>query len=338
MKMKTEKKVIYISGVCSITHLLYVSSYIFYSYKNKNDYVILVEKYNGFLNRKDIPDEETEKWLGKAYFVSKKLDIKEFYRIPGVSKKSEVEHIYIGSVGIKPFIVTKFKLFRHDIKNTVIDEGLSFGSGFISKISSLRRERSINLVHALMVSFIEVTFKRKLLVDKKWQLYSNYKINPVMAEFIKAKNVPFKYGDEYILFLSQPWVELGVMKESKYLELLRNIKMTLESHCLKLLIKPHPSELLNRYTDNCYDIYKDDSPIELSFDSINCIGLVGFNSTGLINISALYSVPIFRLHTEEMSSLNLSLKQEHILNEFSGPSRNINELACWVKRIRNGTN
>jgi hypothetical protein len=100
-----------------------------------------------------------------------------------------------------------------------------------------------------------------------------------------------------ILFLSGPFVELGIIDKQTYLSIINAVRDHFQSISLRnnFIIKPHPVEKTDKY--NGYMICDFDGPVEAIFGAyranITCV--VGINSTALIYASKLFDLPSYRI-------------------------------------------
>lgn len=305
--------VIYISGVLNESHLVYVASFID-QIKNEGNFnfEIYYENNSRFLSKAKINSSIIEKWLGKVTYVKPGKSIRVGYR-------KEIFHLFIGSVGIKPVLLMRKNNITCKISNIVIDEGIGSVSDIHTMHKVYMRERKINSFRAYLYAFLYIYLKRGILAKQIWRLFDGLKPNQKIMDFIKAKSVPLKYeNNSYLLLLTQPWVKLGVLTEHEYKDYITNIICEANALELKLIVKPHPSENFQLYQELGLNVIDTLTPVELCFDCDNCLAVIGFNSTSLILLNAIYNTPAFRLSFEKLDRVvSCSPLQECLFNKYA---------------------
>ncbi|QOV62488.1 polysialyltransferase family glycosyltransferase [Kosakonia pseudosacchari] len=305
--------VIYISGVLNESHLVYVASFI-HKIKNESNFnfEIYYENNLRFLTNTKINTNIIEKWLGKVTYVKPGKGVRAGYR-------KEILHLFIGSVGIKPALSMRKKNITCKISNIVIDEGIGSVSDIHTMQKVYMRERKINHFKAYLHALVYLYLKRGILAKQIWRLFDGLKPNQQIIEFIKAKSVPLRYENtSYLLLLTQPWVKLGVITEDEYIDYLRNIISEANTLELKLIVKPHPSEDFQLYENLGLKVIDTLTPVELCFDFANCVAVIGFNSTSLILLNAIYNTPAFRLSFEKLDRVvRCSHLQECLFKKYA---------------------
>ncbi|MEQ4451541.1 polysialyltransferase family glycosyltransferase [Kosakonia sp. YIM B13605] len=311
--------VIYISGVLNESHLVYVASFI-NKIKNEGNFnfAIYYENNSRFLSSAKIHTSIIEKWLGKVNYVKPGKSIRAGYR-------KEILHLFIGSVGIKPVLLMRKSNITCKISNIVIDEGIGSASDIHTMQKVYMRERKINSFKAYLYAFIYFYLKRGVLAKQTWRLFDGLKPNQQIMDFIKAKSVPIKYDNtSYMLLLTQPWVKLGILTEDEYKDYISNIISEANALKLKLIVKPHPSEDFQLYENLGLNVIDTLTPVELCFDFDNCFAVIGFNSTSLILLNAIYNTPAFRLSFEKIDSVvSCSRLQESLFNKYTSQRMSI---------------
>lgn len=127
-------------------------------------------------------------------------------------------------------------------------------------------------------------------------------INDDIKKQFKDELITFKnqyFGKKIVLFLSQPWSETGQLsheQENKVLESVINVSNNRES---VLLIKPHPRESLDKFSDIKAHILDEKLPAEFFLSALdeNCL-VIGYNSTALLNAAVIFglrTISVFKL-------------------------------------------
>lgn len=305
--------IIFVSGVINESHLVYVASYIEKIKVQYNLNFKIYYEYNfRFLSDQKIDTSIVEKWLGQVTYIKHGSCVRTGFRC-------RIIHLFIGSVGIKPIIQMRLRNLFSKITNVVIDEGI----GSVSDINTMKnvyvRERNLSQLQAYLYAFIYLYVKRGFLAKNIWRLFNGITPNEKLMHFIKKKCEPLKVeNSSYVLLLTQPWVKLGVLTEREYHDYVLDLIKHVTDANLKLVVKPHPSEDIFLYESLKLNLIRCKTPIELCFDHVYCKSVIGFNSTSLILLNAIYNVPTYRLRYGKLEDIvTFSPQQESLFNKYS---------------------
>ena len=124
------------------------------------------------------------------------------------------------------------------------------------------------------------------------------------------------------LYISQPCVELGLLDENQYREILSRIREVFAKQGIDFLIKPHPSESTSKFSE--FTICTNNCPAEALLsahqDYLTCV--VGTTSTSLIVAKRLFGIRAYAVHHPLLESKRRKQKDGPIaqmLNEDTIP-------------------
>jgi hypothetical protein len=118
------------------------------------------------------------------------------------------------------------------------------------------------------------------------------------------------------VFLTQPWVDLGLVSEERYLRHLDETADVLGARGLSLVIRPHPAEPARRYAGR--PVLDTDIPAELDRAVVSAEVALGADSTALLDVAALWGTRSLRVTMTELDGLarGLSADQRALLDTF----------------------
>ena len=121
------------------------------------------------------------------------------------------------------------------------------------------------------------------------------------------------------VFLCQPWVDLGLMEERRYLDHLGDVAAACASAGLHFRVRPHPAEDRARYRD--FEVTTARGPGELDPQVAGAAVVLGTSSTALLNVASLYGTPALRVAMPELAHLDtrLSRRQRSLLDAYLPP-------------------
>lgn len=321
-------EITYVSGALNESHLIYIASFINSinaNSDNKSELTIYFEQNHRFLTKDILSEEIIYKWLGDVICCKKN-------NIPKSMKFQKITHIHIASVGIKPMLLMRIMNPFSQISNVIVDEGIGSESDFLSISKTYQRERHITILKAHWLAVNYLFIKRRLLCNSIWKLFTNNQPNKYIANFIKSRNIPLKMGGGYVLLLTQPWVKLGVLGAEQYNEYIQDVINICREYDISIILKPHPSEDVDAYKHFSLPIMKSIHPIEINVDPGACKAVIGFNSTALILLNAIYDMPSYRLKHEKLDSvLKISPMQEALFSKFTSKKMCISEICKSIK-------
>jgi hypothetical protein len=121
------------------------------------------------------------------------------------------------------------------------------------------------------------------------------------------------------VYLTQPWVELGLVTEHAFGEHLRQVAQACADAGLELAVRPHPAERGGRYA--VWHELGRDRPAELDPAVLAAAVVIGTDSTALLNLAAVLGRPALRVSLPQLRHLEngLGIRQRALLDTFLPP-------------------
>ncbi|HWC23318.1 MAG TPA: hypothetical protein VG502_13550 [Flexivirga sp.] len=260
------------------------------------------------------------RFLGKAYVGSD--DIRRFLALPGGARLRIVDtvaaladvpdepltYLSVGAPGIKAWLTLRRAAPRRPIRTVVTDEGIGTYGDWRTRRAAWRRQgirEPWTTTRALAVegAVRGLTSTRFAMYDAQHE----YAVEPrIRAEF--GSHVGDQRPnplDDRVVFLSSPWVEIGVLDETAYLRHIEAIGVAARRRGKRLVVCPHPAEDRARYRD--FETLAGDLPAELNPDVVGASGAIGGTSTALLNLAALHGMATTRVVTPGLEHLETAL-------------------------------
>lgn len=227
----------------------------------------------------------------------------------------------VGAVGIKPWVrLRQTHPFRR-FPVIIIDEGIGTYGSWSSRRQAYRRQGGSEPWSTIRTTAVEGA--TALLGTSRWPLHlvsnGGWALNkPVADEFRRLAPEPC-VGNR-VVFLSQPWPELGVVDESAYRAHVDEIREATLTAGLEFAILPHPGEDPARYDKQ--DLVDSLAMAELNPEVLGAKLIVGASSTALLNVAAIHHVPAWRLGMPELDELDrrLAPRQASLLAHYASPA------------------
>lgn len=200
----------------------------------------------------------------------------------------------------------------------VADEGIgSYGSWVTRRDAYVRQggEPRVSAARAVVVSAANA-----VLPDVRWTLYRRDRTSWFFNAEIAAEFRRRVEGDapppRTAVYLTQPWVDLGLVSEQQYAAHLREVSAACDRAGLRLVVRPHPRERLRPYAD--LPTIPTDRPAEIDRAVVDAAVVLGANSTALLNVRAIHRSPVARVRLPELAGLDarLGARQRSLLDAF----------------------
>lgn len=320
-----------LSGVRSVTHLLYAASWLrdLLGHAGRAGTpveVVVLDVGSGF-GRARVGEDDVRRYLP----VHPRLTVTTTVRDEHWSA-SGVERVLlsIGAPGTRAWarLVAAGRGRRPRV--VVVDEGLgSFGTVRSRRDAYARQGASVarSTVRATVVGL-----GARLLTDVHWSLYertgAGWVVRDEVAGEFRAALEGAPPTRERVVYLTQPWPDVGVMSESAYLDHLRAVRDQCAAAGVELALRPHPSEDLGRYGG--FVLVGGSVPAELDREVVGAAAVIGSNSTALLNLSAVHGTPAVRVTAPELQPLEAALtdRQRSLLDTFLPPAVGVPGLAA----------
>jgi hypothetical protein len=218
----------------------------------------------------------------------------------------------------------------------VIDEGIGSFGDVRSRQAAYRRQGG-SAAHTAVRTAV-VTSAGRLLTDVKWSLYERVGGGWVVREEVAGEFRRRLTGSSpppgRAVYATQPWPDIGVMSQASYLAHLRAVGEQCAAVGMSFALWPHPSEHLDRYGE--FDLVAGSAPAELTREVAEASVVIGSNSTALLNLSAVHGTPAIRVTAPELRRLEAALSpaQRALLDTFLPPPVPVAELRARLDAVR----
>lgn len=253
------------------------------------------------------------------------------YRWDGAKAPRSSNHwlLSTGAVGIKPWLRLTAKHPFKRLTVVVIDEGLGTYGNWKSRHDATLRQGGKDPQAALRTTAVEGA--TRLLTHIRWPLHvqtspGRWALNkPVADEFRRIAPAPDRSSDR-VVFLTQPWPEVGVISEVRYAAHVEYVARAVKSAGLDFVVAPHPGEPAGRYAR--YETTPTSTLAECNPLVLGAKAIVGASSTAMLNVAAIHGVPALRVGTQDLSRLDYEMapNQRSLLGQYAAPSVTAAEL------------
>lgn len=226
-------------------------------------------------------------------------------------------YVAVGAPGVKTVGRLARQLATRQIDVVVVDEGIgTYGTVATRRAARLReggREPMIT------VKALGAELARRLVRPERWPMYrkapTGWTVNEVVAEEFRRHHETAETTDE-VVFLSQPWVELGLVSADRYVEHLRRVATSSEALGARFVLRLHPVEGSERYEG--FEIMAGSHPAELDPRVVNARAVLGDTSTALLNVASVFETPALRILGPVTAQLDAGLgpDQRSLLRAF----------------------
>lgn len=313
-----------VSGVRNRTHVVYVASWLRHAVAAPRDttggQATLVE-INGAGR---IADE-----IARDDSLLADIDVRLVEHHPATSG----QHFFvsIGSPGTRAWARFRSSPSAWPLRTVVVDEGIGSYGTVATKRAAMRREGSRE-PWATVRAWAGVA-ARRVLPDESWRLYERsgdrWAVNDaVAAEFRRAS--PTREFRDRVVFLTQPWVDHRLIRESDYLAHLTDVAARVRRAGAEFVIRPHPTEPAGRY--DAFHVLESVLPAELDPDVLGARLVLGETSTALLNLAAVHGLPAARVigPLADIGSIALSDSQATLFTQFVPRSLTLDEIDAVV--------
>ena len=230
-----------------------------------------------------------------------------------------ITYVSVGALGIKPWIALRRGKIFQLIHTVVTDEGVGTYGDWRTHRDAWRRQ-GVREPWTTVRALAGETAARTLTTTR-WAMYDErraWALHPQIAqEFRRHVGAvrPDPTGDR-VLFLSSPWVELGLLSAERYLAHVRAVRARVVGDGKQLIIRPHPSEDRSRYAE--FEMIEGELPAEVDPQVVAAAAVIGGASTALLNLVALYDLPAMRVVTPGLEYLEskLGVRQRALLTHY----------------------
>ncbi|MGO4600062.1 hypothetical protein [Terrabacter sp. 2RAF25] len=306
-----------LTGVRSVTHLVYAASWLRHHVEQVDGVVevVVLDVGAGFGHAR-VGEPEVRAYLPDDPRLRVETVVREdHWRVP---RQVDLTLLSIGLPGTRAWTRLVLAGRGRRPRVVVVDEGIgSFGNLRSRRDAYLRQGGGAlrTLVRAGVVSAAGT-----VLTDLHWSLYepqgSRWVVREVVAAEFRRRLSGTAPSRARAVYLTQPWPDLGVMSEASYLDHLEAVREQCAAAGIGLVLRPHPSEDLARYGG--FEVVPGVAPAELAREVVGSRVVIGSNSTALLNLSAVHGTPGLRVTAPELIPLETALthRQRTLLDTF----------------------
>lgn len=205
----------------------------------------------------------------------------------------------------------------------VVDEGIGSYGNWRSRRAAYLRRPGGNEPRATLRA-LAVAGANAVLPDVRWSLYQRQGRSWRVCEAV-ANEFRLHLDDQAVdvptaIYLTQPWVELGVMTQADHERHVVDLRAACEKAGLRFGIRPHPLDDPSRYVDQW--VLSERSAAEFDRRIATAALVIGANSTALLNIRAIHGTRVLRVFAPGASVLDrtLSRRQLSLLDAILPPA------------------
>ncbi|WP_374968547.1 hypothetical protein [Terrabacter sp. BE26] len=306
-----------LSGVRSVTHLVYAASWLRHHVAQVEGtvQVVVLDVGAGFgLARVDEHQVRALRPDHPRLLVETEVR-EEHWRVPhGV----DLVLLSIGLPGTRAWTRLVLAGRGRRPRVVVVDEGIGSFGDLRSRREAYRRQGGSALRSVVRAGVVSAG--GRLLTDLHWSLYQrttgSWVVREEVAREFRTRLSGPSPTSPRAVYLTQPWPDLGVMSEASYLQHLQAVRDQCAAAGLDLVVRPHPSEHLDRYAG--FQLVEGSAPAELAREVVGSRVVIGSNSTALLNLAAVHQTPAIRVTAPELATLETALtsRQRSLLDAF----------------------
>lgn len=284
-----------ITGVRSKTHLVHIAAYIRRELDSATGELDVAHIGGGrFLARSSVTPDDVRRLLPDhpRLRLSFPKGADRWHH-----EAADLTYIAVGAPGIKPWIRLRRDAPLRPIHVVVTDEGIGTYGDWRTRRDALARQgahepwRTVRPL-AIRAADRGLTGERFAMYDKASEWALDEAIASEFRRLVPAAAVPGEPSDR-VVFLSQPWVDLGILRRDAHLAHVAEIADAVGAQGLRLAVRPHPAQDSSIYAG--YEVLDEAFTAEADPSIVHAAGVVGGTSTALLNLAALYRLPAARL-------------------------------------------
>ncbi|MBB2985446.1 polysialyltransferase family glycosyltransferase [Terracoccus luteus] len=316
-----------LTGVQSLTHLVYASSYLRRRLKKDKDIEgirLLVLPTDEL--RASFGDNEIRGLLPRDERLSVVMadPTSSWWRTVG----PDCVLLSIGAPGTRALSRLLQSRWGRKPLVVVVDEGLGSYGNLRSRRAAYLRKGGAE--PRATVRAAAVAAANAVVPDVRWSLYERRRKGWVVHEKVAAEFR--RHLDDQrlerptVVYLTQPWVELGAMTPDEHARHVYDLRTACEDAGYALGIRPHPRDDPARYGDAW--IMTKRSAAEFDRRIARADLLIGANSTAMLNIRAIHGTRVLRVTTPGLTRLDatLSARQHSLLDALLPPAVTVAEV------------
>lgn len=303
-----------LAGVRSATHLVHAGGWLRHLLAHEDvDVVVDYLGSGSFLGRDNVAEEHVRAFLPSGPRVRlRPVGTPDHGRpVPGERRVL----LSVGAPGIKPFLrLVARERTRPEV--VVVDEGIGTYGDWRTRRDAWRRQGGREPWPTVRAA--AVSSAARVLTDRRWALYekvgTTWRVVPEVAAAFTSVDLPAE--EPTAVYLTQPWVEMGLLGEDAYRSHLQDVAAASEAAGLAFAVRPHPAEAGGRHT--AWRELPRDLPAELDPQVLAAAVVLGTDSTALLNLAAVHAKRALRVSMPELGHLESALgpDQRSLLDAF----------------------
>jgi hypothetical protein len=306
-----------LTGVRSVTHLVYAASWLRHHVAQVEGVVqvVVLDVGSGFGHAR-VGEEDVRAYLPEHPRLVVETEVRPgHWRAP---REVDLTLLSIGLPGTRAWTRLVVAGRGRRPKVVVVDEGIGSFGNVRSRRDAYRRQGGGAL--RTLVRAGVVSAGGAVLTDVHWSLYEHGRDGWTVREDVAAEFRRRLSGTSpsaaRAVYLTQPWPDIGVMSEATYLAHLVAVREQCAAAGIGLVLRPHPSEDLERYAG--FEVVPGAAPAELAREVVDSRVVIGSNSTALLNLAAVHGTPALRVTAPELAPLEAALtrRQRALLGTF----------------------
>ncbi|WP_353950852.1 hypothetical protein V6K52_14580 [Knoellia sp. S7-12] len=305
----------------SATHLVHAGSYLRHLLGHTSGEVVVDYLGSGaFLGRDNVRQEHVTAFLPRDPRLTLRAAGGR-----GVDRTHPGERrilLSVGAPGIKPYLrLVAGAHTRPEV--VVVDEGIGTYGDWRTRRDAWRRQGAREPWPT--VRSWAVTGAAHVLTERRWALYEqvggSWRVVPEVAAGFADTSSGHRaaVAEARAVYLTQPWVELGLMTEDAFRGHLEQVASACAHVGVGFAVRPHPAERGSRYA--AWPELARDLPAELDPAVVGARVVLGTDSTALLNLAAVHGRPALRVTIPELHLLERGLGsgQRSLLAAFLPP-------------------
>ena len=316
-----------LTGVQSLTHLVYASSYLRHRLTTDGsiDGIRLFVAPTGELLAKFSESEVRDLLPSDERLTTIMVEPgSQWWR--GLS--ADCVLLSIGAPGTRALARLLWARWGRKPLVVVVDEGIgSYGNWRSRRAAYARkggREPEVSLRAAAVAG------ANAVVPDVRWSLYrrtaGRWFVDPVVAAEFRRHLDDQQLERPSVVYLTQPWVKLGVMTESEHTRHLEHLRAECERNGFAFGVRPHPLDDADLYRGQWVMTKRSAAEFDRRIAQAHLV--IGGSSTALLNIRALHGSRVMRIGTPGLAGLDrtLSARQRSLLDAVLPPAVNIEQV------------
>ncbi|MFW5474971.1 hypothetical protein ACOCJ5_16805 [Knoellia sp. CPCC 206450] len=303
-----------LAGVRSATHLVHAGGWLRHLLAHEDADVVVDYLGSGsFLGRDNVAEEHVREFLPDGPRVRLRPVGAPDHGRPVLGERRVL--LSVGAPGIKPFLrLVARERTRPEV--VVIDEGIGTYGDWRTRRDAWRRQGGREPWPTVRAAAVSTA--ARVLTDRRWALYERtgaaWRVVPEVAAAFTSVELPAE--EPTAVYLTQPWVDMGLLGEDAYRRHLEDVAAACEAAGLAFAVRPHPAEAGGRYA--AWRELPRTRPAELDPHVLAGAVVLGTDSTALLNLAAVHGKRALRVSLAELDHLESALggDQRSLLDAF----------------------